>query len=110
MLDITNDVNRELARSGVQAGLVYITPEGSEPTIVRVNERESGFFSDLEAMLDRIVPAGARDRARLLLALLGPRTEQVPFVDGRLCLGTWQRVLLFGFGDLRADWSLTILG
>jgi thiamine phosphate synthase YjbQ (UPF0047 family) len=44
-------------------------------------------------------------------ALLGSRTEQVPFTDGRLCLGQWQRVMLFSLEDEhRTDWSLTLLG
>jgi thiamine phosphate synthase YjbQ (UPF0047 family) len=43
--------------------------------------------------------------------LLGARTEQIPFVQQRLCLGQWQRVLLFGFnGDPRADFTLTTIG
>jgi thiamine phosphate synthase YjbQ (UPF0047 family) len=47
----------------------------------------------------------------MLLALLGPRTEQIPFDAGRLCLGQWQRVLLFCLdGDTRADYTLTLLG
>jgi thiamine phosphate synthase YjbQ (UPF0047 family) len=78
---------------------------------VRVSERESGFFCDVELLLERIVPRADADRDRLLLALLGPRTEQIPFEEGRLCLGQWQRVLLFCFdGDTRADYTLTLLG
>ena len=47
----------------------------------------------------------------MLLALLGPRTEQIPFDAGRLCLGQWQRVLLFCLdGDTRAEYTLTLLG
>ena len=78
---------------------------------MRVNERESGLFSDLEELLGRLVPLELPDRERLLAFLLGPRTEQVPFEHGRLCLGRWQRILLFGFdGATRADWSLTLVG
>jgi thiamine phosphate synthase YjbQ (UPF0047 family) len=34
----------------------------------------------------------------------------VPLAAGRMTLGQWQRVLLFGFnGHNRADFSLTIL-
>jgi thiamine phosphate synthase YjbQ (UPF0047 family) len=44
-------------------------------------------------------------------ALLGSRTEQVPFWDGRLCLGQWQRVMLFSLDPEHVnDWSLTLLG
>jgi thiamine phosphate synthase YjbQ (UPF0047 family) len=50
-------------------------------------------------------------RERVLAFLLGSRTEQLPFSGGRLCLGRWQRVLLFGFGeDVATEWTLTLVG
>ena len=80
-------------------------------SLVRVSERESGFFCDVETLLERLVPTSVADRQRMLFALLGPRTEQIPFEARRLCLGQWQRVLLFCFeGDARADYTLTLLG
>jgi thiamine phosphate synthase YjbQ (UPF0047 family) len=87
-----------------------VTPAAST-SLVRVTERESGFFCDFEDMLSRLVPLSAATRERLILGLLGTRTEQIPFVDGRLTLGQWQRILLFGFnGDPRADYTLTLVG
>jgi thiamine phosphate synthase YjbQ (UPF0047 family) len=110
VFDITNDISRELRDHDVPAGLAYVSPQ-APLSMVRVTERESGFFCDLENLLMRLVPPETADRDRLLLMLLGPRTEQIPFLDGALCLGQWQRVLLFGFnGDARADYSLTVLG
>ena len=53
VLDITNDVQNEIERSGLADGVAYVAPEAHG--LVRINERESGFFSDLEAMLDRLV-------------------------------------------------------
>jgi thiamine phosphate synthase YjbQ (UPF0047 family) len=110
VFDITNEVSREIRRSGKREGLACIQAS-SVGGLVRVTERESGFFHDFEAMLERLVPFDMPDRERLIVALLGPRTEQIPFVDGRLCLGQWQRVLLFEFdGDMSADFTLTVLG
>ena len=110
VFDITNDVSREVRKAVVPTGLAYITPV-SPSSLIRVTERESGFFCDLEDMLSRIVPLEHEAREKLILALLGARTEQVPFAGGRLCLGQWQRVLLFGFnGNARADYMLTAVG
>jgi thiamine phosphate synthase YjbQ (UPF0047 family) len=110
VFDITNEISREVRKGAHSSGLAYITP-GAPSSLVRVTERESGFFCDLEDMLSRLVPLEAEGRERLIVALLGTRTEQVPFQDGRLCLGQWQRVLLFGFnGDARADYTLTLVG
>ncbi len=110
VFDITNDVSRAVQRSGHDAGLAYVAA-ASPVTVVRVTERESGFFHDFEAMLARLVPSETAERERLIVALLGSRAEQIPFTDSRLCLGQWQRVLLFGFnGDAPADYTLTIVG
>ncbi len=110
VLDITNEVSREVRASGIPAGLAYVTAD-SPTSLVRVTERESGFFCDFEALLERLVPLDAAERERLIVALLGPRTEAIPFQDGRLCLGQWQRVLVFDFnGDASADYILTIVG
>ncbi len=110
VFDITNEVSRDVRKGTPDSGLAYVTPLAST-SLIRVTERESGFFCDFEEMLSRLVPLNATTRERLLLGLLGARTEQIPFVDGRLALGQWQRVLLFGFnGDARADYQLTLVG
>ena len=108
VLDITNDVRREVASTG-GSGIAYISPNG-DPSLIRVQERESGFFTDLECMLERLVPLAAEERARLVSMLLGPRTEQIPFSEGALCLGQYQRIFLVGFEDRCSDeWMLTIV-
>jgi thiamine phosphate synthase YjbQ (UPF0047 family) len=110
VFDITNEVSQEVARCGVSDGIAYVTPTPPR-SLVRVTERESGFFCDLEDLLARLVPVELPGRERLIVMLLGPRTEHVPFTGGRLCLGQWQRVLFFGFdGDPRAEWALTTVG
>jgi len=110
VLDITNEVRRELSSSGRDSGIAYVSPL-DEVALVRVQERESGFFSDLEELLTRLVPAEEPEREQLLCMLLGPRSEQIPFTAGELCLGRWQRILLLGFDQpSRPRWDLTLLG
>ena len=110
VVDITNDVGRELRGLGQMDGIAFVSPM-SELGIVRVNERETGFFEDVEDLLQRLVPLEAPERERLVRFLIGPRTEQIPFREAELCLGTWQRVLLLGFdGSSPGGWTLTALG
>jgi thiamine phosphate synthase YjbQ (UPF0047 family) len=110
VMDITNDVSHEVASSDVSFGIAYLHAV-SELSLVRVQERETGFFEDLESLLERVVPATFRSRERLLAFLLGPRSEQVPIVDGELCLGQWQRILLFSLdAQHRPEWTVTLLG
>ena len=110
VMDITNDVARALAESGRSDGIAYVHAEHRH-TLVRVQERETGFFEDLECLLERVVPAATGSRERLLTSILGPRAEQVPVSDKKLCLGQWQRILLFSLdAEHRPDWQLTLLG
>jgi len=110
VMDVTNDVSQIVARSGREDGIAYVHPAGPL-SIVRVQERETGFFEDLEVLLERIVPGGHPARARLVAALLSPHYEQVPFSGGRLCLGRFQRIMVFSLdAESRAEWSVTLLG
>jgi len=108
VLDITNEVRREVASTG-GSGIAFVSPNG-DPSLIRVQERESGFFSDLECLLERLIPLEADERARLVSMLLGPRTEQIPFSDGSLCLGQYQRIFLVAFEDrCNNEWMLTVV-
>jgi thiamine phosphate synthase YjbQ (UPF0047 family) len=110
VFDITNEISRDVADSSLDRGIAYVTA-GVPSSLVRVSERESGFFCDIESLFERLLPSSVSDRERILMALLGPRTEQIPFEQSRLCLGQWQRVLLFCFdGEARAEYTLTLLG
>src|SRR6186997_37864 len=109
VLDITNEIAHEGAQAGSTSGLAFVT--AVENGLIRVNEREAGFFADVEGLLGRLVPLDVEGRERLLSLLLGARTEQLPYADARLCLGRWQRILLFGFTEHFApDWTVTLVG
>ena len=110
VMDVTNDVARTVASSGRSDGIAYIHATHGR-SLVRIQERETGFFEDLESLLERIVPSDVDGREHLVAALLAPRSEQVPFSEGSLCLGRFQRILLFSLdAEHRNDWSLTLLG
>jgi thiamine phosphate synthase YjbQ (UPF0047 family) len=108
VLDITNDVRREVQATG-GSGIAFVSPNG-DPSLIRVQERESGFFADLECMLERLIPLELDERTRLVSMLLGPRTEQIPFSEGSLCLGHYQRIFLVAFEDRCSnEWLLTLV-
>jgi len=94
VLDITNEVRREVASNG-GSGIAFVSPNG-DPSLIRVQER--------------LIPLGAEERTRLVSMLLGPRTEQIPFSDGSLCLGQYQRIFLVAFEDRCSnEWMLTVV-
>jgi thiamine phosphate synthase YjbQ (UPF0047 family) len=110
VMDVTNDVAQTVARSDCRHGIAYIHATHGR-SLVRIQERETGFFEDLEGLLERLVPGDVEGRERLVAALLAPRSEQVPVREGSLCLGRFQRILLFSLdAEHRNEWSLTLLG
>jgi secondary thiamine-phosphate synthase enzyme len=111
VVNITDDVGRLVAGSGVTNGVVTIFNVGSTAGIT-TTEFEPGLANhDIEAAFERIAPANARyeheetwhddnGHSHVRASLLGPSLS-VPLVDGRLTLGTWQQIILVDF-DTRA--------
>jgi len=101
VFDITNEISRDVASAGVARGIAYVTA-GVPSSLVRSASASPASSATSSRCSTGCFRARRADRERMLLALLGPRTEQIPFEARRLCLGQWQRVLLFCFDGKRA--------
>lgn len=117
IVDITPGVSRVVATSGLERGIAVVFATGSTLAVTTM-EYERGGVQDLRALLDRLIPAGgdyAHNRlnhdtnahAHLRAALIGP-SETIPFVDGRLSLGTWQQIVLIDFDDRPRSREVTV--
>ncbi len=104
--DITPMVEEVLAASGLAAGIVTLFCPGSTAGLTTI-EYEDGIISDLQRVLDEIAPPGRAYRhhlrwgddngsAHIRAALIGPSLT-VPFVEGKLTLGTWQQIVFLDF-------------
>ena len=58
VMDVTNEVAQAVARSDKADGIAYVSATSSL-SLIRVQERETGFFEDLENLLERVVPPSA---------------------------------------------------
>jgi secondary thiamine-phosphate synthase enzyme len=106
--DITGQLAVLVSSSGLKDGIATIFCR-SATTAVTTIEYESGALSDLRRLFDEIAAPG-RDYAHnarwgdgnghshIRAALLGPSLT-IPFVDGRLTLGTWQQVIHVDFDN-----------
>jgi secondary thiamine-phosphate synthase enzyme len=117
IVDITAGVARVVASTGVQRGIVTAFAVGSTVAITTM-EYEPGAVADLQALLDRLIPAtgdyehnrqnhDTNAHAHLRAALIGP-SETVPVLDGRLGLGTWQQLVLLDFDDRHRTRTVTV--
>ncbi len=107
--EITAEVARLVAQSGLKTGVVTIFCPSSTSGLTTV-EYEPGCVNDLKRMFEDLVPANrfydhndtwddGNGHSHMRASLLGPSLS-VPFVDGRLTLGTWQQIVYLDF-DIR---------
>jgi secondary thiamine-phosphate synthase enzyme len=117
IVDLTEGIERVVRATGVERGLVTAFATGSTLAITTM-EYEPGGVADLQALLDRLIPAGedyehnrlnhdTNAHAHLRAALIGP-SESIPLLDGRLVLGTWQQVVLIDFDDRPRSRTVTV--
>jgi secondary thiamine-phosphate synthase enzyme len=108
VIDITAEVQRIVAQGPVDEGLATAFVRGSTAAITTM-EFEPGGVADLRTLLDRLVPVegdyehnrlnhDTNSHAHQRASLIGA-AEQVPVIDGRLALGTWQQLVLVDFDD-----------
>ena len=106
IIDISSRVAEAVRGSGLLSGTVTIFCPGSTGGLSTI-EYESGALHDLERALDQIAPPDGDYRHHLRWgddnghshvrsALIGPSLT-VPFVEGALTLGTWQRIVFLDF-------------
>lgn len=103
VLDITVDVKRCVAASGLNHGIVNVFVQGSTAAISTI-EYENGLCKDLSDALERIAPKGIEykhnlrwhddnGRSHIRATIIGPSIT-IPFENGSMLLGTWQQIVL----------------
>ncbi len=101
--DITGQLGRIVAESGVREGSVHASAIGSTGSLTAI-EYETGAVEDLKRAIDRLAPPDieyahemawhdGNGHSHVQAALIGPSVV-VPVRDGHLRLGTWQQVVL----------------
>ncbi len=103
--ELTDELARELRRSGLKRGVVTVFCRHTSASLVVMENADPSARRDLEAWLNRLVPEGdphfthtlegADDMPSHVKMALTRTSENVPFADGELLLGTWQGVFLW---------------
>ena len=121
VVDLTEGVASLVGRGEVRTGVANVFGIGATVAVTTM-EYEPGAVVDLRAALERLLPAGAdsehnrlnadtNGHSHLRAALIGP-SETVPVAEGRLVLGTWQRLVFLDL-DVRPrerTVQVTVLG
>ncbi|MEN9401924.1 MAG: hypothetical protein RL091_627 [Verrucomicrobiota bacterium] len=103
--EVTDEVARALGASGLAAGVATVFCQHTSCSLVLMENADPSARRDLEAWLDRLVPAddphfthtleGSDDMPSHIKMALTRSSESIPFADGQLLLGTWQGIFLW---------------
>jgi secondary thiamine-phosphate synthase enzyme len=116
-IDITDALASAVREAGISDGQVSAFVRGSTAAITTM-EFEPGGVHDLQAALERLIPAhgdyehnrlnhDTNSHAHQRASIVGP-SELIPVTGGRLALGTWQQVVLLDFDDRPRDRTVVI--
>ncbi len=108
VIDVTGQVLAAVRDSGMQNGTVTLFSPSATSALTTI-EYESGCVSDLRRLFDEIINperhyahnarwGDGNGHSHVRAALLGPSLV-VPFVNGRLTLGTWQQIIFVDFDN-----------
>ncbi|MCX8033094.1 MAG: secondary thiamine-phosphate synthase enzyme YjbQ [Thermoleophilia bacterium] len=108
IVNLTADVRRLLAQTGLREGLVTVFVPGATGAITTL-EFEPGVVQDFRALFDRLASPDEtyehnrthpdqNGHAHVRAGLLGPSLV-VPFENAELCLGRWQEICFVCFDN-----------
>ncbi len=109
MIDITERLQLLLTKHKLKEGSMTVFVPGSTAGLTTI-EYEPGLKQDFAALMERIAPRAAHyfheetwndgnGHSHVRASLLGASLT-IPFIEGRLCLGTWQQAIIVDF-DVR---------
>jgi secondary thiamine-phosphate synthase enzyme len=108
IIDITEEIEQKLHKSGLDKGVVAISVVGSTCALTTI-EYEPALVSDMKKLFEKLIPSNisyehdktwgdANGYSHLRASLVGPSLT-LPFVDNKLCLGRWQQVVFIDFDN-----------
>ena len=105
LYEITDVVQSKIDECGVRNGTATVFVQHTSCSVVIMENADPTARRDLEEFFDRLVPEdvdyfthrseGNDDMPSHIRMVLTRTSETVPFVDGKMHLGTWQGIFLF---------------
>jgi secondary thiamine-phosphate synthase enzyme len=105
LYDITPQVLAWAKHSGLKTGLLTLYVQHTSASILINENYDSDVLVDMESFFARLVPDGDRlfihtsegldDMPAHIRSALTQTSISIPFLDGKVALGTWQGIFLY---------------
>jgi secondary thiamine-phosphate synthase enzyme len=105
LANITSNVQSIVVESGIKTGLCTIFLRHTSASLIIQENADPDVLKDLANFFAKLVPEdgksyihdaeGADDMPAHIRTVLTKTSEQIPFAQGRLLLGTWQGIYLW---------------
>jgi len=103
--DLSNDIQSVVSSSGINTGMCHVFICHTSASLMLSENADPAVMRDLETFMSRIVPdgdpmfthrsEGPDDMPAHVRSILTQSDLNLPVVDGRCALGTWQGVYLW---------------
>lgn len=110
--DITSRVDDIIRNSGASSGLCNVFATGSTCAVM-INENEPMLLQDINDVLERIAPNeeiynhSENAHSHIRAALLGS-SKCVPIAEGKMALGTWQKIMVGNFDTTEREREIIV--
>ena len=102
IVDVTREVSRIIAKSGIRNGIVTVSAIGSTASVTTI-EFEPALVEDFREKLQQLFPSTERSRhsetwgddngfSHMRASFMGPAVT-LPVSGGEVVLGTWQQIV-----------------
>ncbi|MDE5072868.1 MAG: secondary thiamine-phosphate synthase enzyme YjbQ, partial [Trichodesmium sp. St5_bin8] len=101
---ITSKVKEAVLKSGVKTGLCNLFLRHTSASLIIQENADPDVLLDLEKFISKLVPEGnyyihsaegPDDMPAHIRSVLTHTSEQIPIIDGKLVLGTWQGIYVW---------------
>ncbi len=117
-VEITQDVQKLVARSGVKSGLSHVFIHHTSASLIITENADADVLDDLERFMSRLAPdgdsiyvhtaEGPDDMPSHVRSVLTQTHLTIPVVEGRCDLGTWQGLFVWEHRNRPHDRRVTV--
>jgi secondary thiamine-phosphate synthase enzyme len=116
-VEITQKVSEALSETRLKNGIINIFVMGSTGALTTI-EYEPGLLKDLPIILERLAPKNlvyehnnrwhdGNGHSHIRASVIGPSIT-IPFINGKLTLGTWQQIIFIELDIRRRTRNLVL--